>query len=88
MATNKVWQADFLFVYVDGYGFYQLLTFLDAFSRLPVYHELQAQAGSEVAAEALREIGEIKPIDRHEGRQKEIIARREELFSSIKRNGR
>jgi len=33
-------------------------------------------------------IGDIKPIDRHEGREQEIIARREELFSSIKRNGR
>ncbi len=33
-------------------------------------------------------IGDIKPIDRHEGREREITARREELFSSIKRNGR
>jgi transposase InsO family protein len=33
-------------------------------------------------------IGDIKPIDRHEGREQEIRARREELFSSIKRNGR
>jgi len=33
-------------------------------------------------------IGDTKPIDRHEGREQEIMARREELFSSIKRNGR
>ena len=33
-------------------------------------------------------LGDIKPIDRHEGREQEIIARREELFSNIKRNGR
>ena len=33
-------------------------------------------------------IGDIKPIDRHEGRKQEIRARREELFSSIQRNGR
>ena len=33
-------------------------------------------------------IGDIKPIDRHEGRENAIKARREELFSSIKRNGR
>ncbi len=33
-------------------------------------------------------IGDIRPIDRHEGREQEIRARREELFSSIKRNGR
>ncbi len=33
-------------------------------------------------------IGDIKPIDRHEGREQEIRARREELFSSIKRSGR
>ena len=184
---NKIWQADFMFVYIDGYGFYQLLTFLDAFSRLPIYHELLAQASSEAAATALKKaitrnsgippqivvtdngsafvnlkgkkltafqqacselnmshrripfghpqsigrierfhrtlreeeislhrysnpeearqcirtaiqrysteryhqgIGDIKPIDRHEGREHEIIARREELFGSIKRNGR
>lgn len=184
---NEVWQADFMFVYVGGYGFYQLLTFLDAFSRLPIYHKLLAQGSSEAAATALKEaiarnggisprvivtdngsafvnlkgkkpttfqqvcsefhihhrripfghpqsigrierfhrtlreeeislhrysnpeearqriraaieryssqryhqgIGDIKPIDRHEGREHEIVARREELFSSIKRNGR
>jgi len=184
---NKVWQADFMFVYIESYGFYQLLTFLDAFSRLPVHHELLAQASSEAAADALKKaveksngvppqvvvtdngsafvnlkgkkptafqqvcselgvnhrripfghpqsigrverfhrtlreeeislyrysnpeearqriesaidrysthryhqgIGDVKPIDRHEGREKEIIARREELFSSIERNGR
>ena len=184
---NEVWQADFMYVYVDGYGFYQLLTFLDAFSRLPIYHELLAQATSQAAAMVLREavgrnggvppqvivtdngsafvnlsgkkpttfqqacsrlgishwripfghpqsigrierfhrtlreeeislhqysnpeeareriraaikrysteryhqgIGDIKPIDRHEGREQKIRARREELFSSIKRNGR
>jgi len=184
---NEVWQADFMFVYVDGYGFYQLLTFLDAFSRLPIHHELLVQASSEAAATILRKavegnrgvppkvivtdngsafvnlkgkrltafqqvcyqmsishrripfghpqsigrierfhrtlreeeislhrysnpeearqriraaierystqryhqgIGDIKPIDRHEGREQEIVARREELFSSIKRNGR
>ena len=184
---NKVWQADFMFVYIDNYGFYQLLTFLDAFSRLPIHHELLAQASSEAAAMALRKaverngrvppqvivtdngsafvnlkgkkltafqqacselstshrripfghpqsigrierfhrtmreeeislrrysnpeearqcirsaierystqryhqgIGDIKPIDRHEGREQEVIARREELFTSIKRNGR
>ena len=184
---NEVWQADFMFVYIDGYGFYQLLTFLDAFSRLPLHHELLAQANSEATAMAskkavernggipprvivtdngstfvnlkgkkltafqqacsqlgirhqripfghpqsigrierfhrtLREeeislhlysnpiearqrikaaierystqryhqgIGDIKPIDRHGGRENEIKARREELFSSIKRNGR
>jgi putative transposase len=183
---NDVWQADFMFVYIDCYGFYQLLTFLDAFSRLPIYHELLAQASSDAAAAALRRavegnrgvtpqvivtdngsafvnlkgrkstvfqqtcsqlginhrripfghpqsigrierfhrtlreeeislhryynpeearqritvaikrystqryhqgIGDIKPIDRHEGREGEIIARREEIFS-IKRNGR
>ncbi len=33
-------------------------------------------------------IGDIKPIDRHKGREHEIIARREKLFGSIKRNGR
>ena len=33
-------------------------------------------------------IGGIKPIDRHEGTEQEILARREELFNSIKRNGR
>jgi putative transposase len=33
-------------------------------------------------------IGDIKPIDRHEGREQEIKARREELFSSIKRNSK
>lgn len=33
-------------------------------------------------------IGDIKPIDRHEGREEQIQARREELFSSVKRNGR
>jgi len=33
-------------------------------------------------------IGDIKPIDRHEGREQEILARREELFNGIKRNGR
>jgi len=176
-----------MFIYVDGYGFYQLLTFLDAFSRLPIHHELLVQASSEAAATALRKavernggvppkatvtdngsafvnlkgkkptafqqacfrlgishrripfghpqsigrierfhrtlreeeirlyrysnpeearqriraaikrystqryhqgIGDIKPIDRHEGREQEIIARREELFSSITRNGR
>jgi len=184
---NEVWQADFMFVYVDGYGFYQLLTFLDAFSRLPIHHELLVQASSKAAATALKKavetngrippqvivtdngsafvnlkgknltafqqvcsevginhrripfghpqsigrierfhrtlreeeislyrysnpeearqrirvaierystqryhqgIGDIKPIDRHEGREQEIRARREELFSSIKRNGR
>jgi transposase InsO family protein len=184
---NDVWQADFMFVYVDSYGFYQLLTFLDAFSRLPIHHELLVQASSEAAAAALKKavernngtparlivtdngsafvnpkgkkptafqqacselgvthrripfghpqsigrierfhrtmreeeislhrylnseearqrinvaierystqryhqgIGDIKPIDRHEGREEEIVARREELFSSIKRNGR
>jgi transposase InsO family protein len=187
VAPNEVWQADFMFVYIDSYGFYQLLTFLDAFSRLPVHHELVAQASSEVAADALKKaveksngvlpqvvvtdngsafvnlkgrkltafqqacsqlgighrripfghpqsigrierfhrtlreeeislyrysnpeearrririainrystqryhqgIGDVKPIDRHEGRENEIIARREELFSSIRRNGR
>jgi len=186
-APNEVWQADFMFVYVDGYGFYQLLTFLDAFSRLPIHHELLAQASSEAAAGVLRKaverndetparvivtdngaafvnlrgrkptafqqacselgithrripfghpqsigrierfhrtlreeeislhrysnpeearqrisvaierystqryhqgIRDIKPIDRHQGREDEIIARREEHFSSIKRNGR
>jgi len=165
-SPNEIWQADFMYVYVDGYGFYQLLTFLDAFSRLPIHHELLAQATSELAAtgsafvnlkgkkptafqqacfqlsmshrripfghpqsigrierfhRTLREeeislhcysnpeearqriraaierystqryhqgIGDIKPIDRHEGREQEIRARREELFSSIKRNGR
>ena len=184
---NEVWQVDFMFVYIDGYGFYQLLTFLDAFSRLPIHHELLAQASSEAAATALKKaaernggipprlivtdncsafvnlkgkkptvfqqacfqlsishrripfghpqsigrierfhrtfreeeislhcysnpeearqciraaierystqryhqgIGDIKPIDRHEWREQEIKARREELFSSIKRNGR
>jgi len=184
---DEIWQVDFMFVYVNGYGFYQLLTFLDAFSRLPIHHELLSQATSEVAATALKEaverngrtppqvvvtdngsafvnlkgkkptafqqacfqlsishrripfghpqsigrierfhrtlreeeislhcysnpeearqciraaierystqryhqgIGDIKPIDRHEGREQEIVARREELFSSIKRNGR
>jgi len=184
---NEIWQADFMFVYIDGYGFYQLLTFLDAFSRLSIHHELLAQATSEAAAMVLREavgrnggvppqvivtdngsafvnlkgkkltafqqacfyfaishrripfghpqsigrierfhrtlreeeislhrysnpeearqriraaierystqryhqgIGDIKPIERHEGREQEIVARREELFSSIKRNGR
>ena len=186
-SPNEVWQADFMYVYVDSYGFYQLLTFLDAFSRLPVHHELLSQATSEVAATALKKaaerngrippqvvvtdngsafvnlkgkkpttfqqacselsishrripfghpqsigrierfhrtlreeeislrcysnpeeasqyiraaierystqryhqgIGDIKPIDRHEGREQEIKARREELFSSIKRNGK
>jgi transposase InsO family protein len=186
-SPNEVWQADFMYVYVDGYGFYQLFTFLDAFSRLPIHHELLGQATSEVAAAALKKaverngrtppqvivtdngsafvnlkgkkptafqqacselgithrripfghpqsigrierfhrtmreeeislhrysnpeeareciraaierystqryhqgIGNIKPIDRHEGREQEIRARREELFSSIKRNGR
>ncbi len=176
-----------MFAYIDGYGFYQLLTFLDTFSRLPIYHELLAQASSEAAAMALKKavdrnggvspkvivtdngsafvnlkgkkptafqqacfyfaispqripfghpqsigrierfhrtlreeeislhcysnpeearqciraaierysiqryhqgIGDIKPIDRHEGREQEIRARREELFGSIKRNGR
>ena len=43
-----------MFVYIDGYGFYQLLTFLDAFSRLPIHHELLAQASSEVAAAVLK----------------------------------
>lgn len=52
---NEVWQADFMFVYIDCYGFYQLLTFLDAFSRLPIHHELLAQATSEAAAMVLRE---------------------------------
>jgi len=183
---SQVWQADFMFVYIDGYGFYQLLTFLDAWSRLPVHHELMAVASSEASARILREaveinstaphtvitdnastfvnlkgkkltvfqatcqqlgivhrripfghpqsigrierfhrtlreeeiglhcysnpekarerigaaieryssqryhqgIGDIKPIDRHEGREEEILARREELFSSVKRNGR
>lgn len=33
-------------------------------------------------------IGGIKPIVRHEGREHEITARREELFKSIKREGR
>jgi hypothetical protein len=33
-------------------------------------------------------IGDIKPIDRHEGCGEEILARREELLSSVKRNGR
>ena len=33
-------------------------------------------------------IGDIKPTDRHQGRENQIKARREELFSSIKRNGR
>jgi len=187
VAPNEVWQADFMFVYIDSYGFYQLLTFLDAFSRLPIHHELLAQASSEAAAAALKKavernggipphlivtdngsafvnlkgkkptafrqacselgvthrripfghpqcigrierfhrtmreeeirvhrysnpeearqrinvaierystqryhqgIGDIKPIDRHEGREEEILARREELFSSISRNGR
>ena len=183
---NQVWQADFMFVYIDGYGFCQFLTFLDAWSRLPVHHELMAAASSEAAARVLREaveingraprmvvtdnastfvnlkgrkptplqeacrelgighrripfghpqsigrierfhrtlreeerglyhygnpedarerikaaiqrystqryhqgIGDIKPIDRHEGREEEILARREELFSTVKRNGR
>jgi len=124
--------------------FYQLLTFLDAFSGLPVHHELVAQV-SRVCSERgvihqripfghpqsigrvelfhrrLREeeaslcrysnpeearqrigiavdrystqryhqgIGDVKPIDRHEGWQNEIIARREEVFNSIKRDGR
>jgi len=185
-APNEVWQADFMFVYIDGYGFYQLLTFLDAYSRLPIHHELLVQASSEAAAAALKKavernnstpaqvivtdngsafvnlrgrkptafqqacsglgvthrripfghpqsigrierfhrtmreeeislhrysnpeearqsisvaierystqryhqgIGDIKPIDRHEGREEEIVARREGIFS-IKRNGR
>ncbi len=43
-----------MFVYVDGYGFYQLLTFLDAFSRLPIYHGLLVQASSEAAAGVLK----------------------------------
>ena len=183
---NQIWQADFMFVYIDGYGFYQLLTFLDAWSRLPVHHELLALATSEAATKLLGEavrvngaapcivvtdnassfvnlkgkkltpfqakcqqlgmvhrripfghpqsigrierfhrtlreeeiglhrysnpeeareriraaierystqryhqgIGDIKPIDRHEGHEEEILARREELFSSVKRNGR
>jgi len=183
---NQVWQADFMFVYIDGYGFYQLLTFLDAWSRLPVHHELMAVASSEAPARVLGEavkingtaprivvtdnastfvnlkgrkptpfaeackdmgighrripfghpqsigrierfhrtlreeeiglyrygnpeeareriraaierystqryhqgIRDIKPIDRHEGPEEEILARREELFSSVKRNGR
>jgi len=45
---NEVWQVDFRFVY-------QLLTFLDAFSRLPIHHELLAQATSQAAAMILRE---------------------------------
>ncbi len=176
-----------MFVHIDGYGFYQLLTFLDAFSGWPIHHELLAQASSGVAVATLKkaveknrripprtivtdngstfvnlkgkkptafqqacselgishwripfghpqsigrvecfhrtlreekislyrysnseearqririaidrygtqryhqDIGDIKPIDRHEGREQEILAKRGGLFRSIKRNGR
>ncbi len=33
-------------------------------------------------------IRDLKPIDHHKGREQEIIARRDELFSNIKRNGK
>ena len=33
-------------------------------------------------------IGDVKPIDRHEGRDEEILARREKLFSNARRNVR
>jgi len=36
-------QEDLMFVCIGTYGFYQLLAFRDAFSRLPVHHEPVAQ---------------------------------------------
>ncbi len=35
-----------------------------------------------------KDIGDIGPIDRHEGREQEIGARREELFSNILESAR
>ena len=65
---NEIWQTDFMFVYIDGYGFYQLLTFLDAFSRLPIHHELLAQATSEAAAVALQ-----KAVERNSGTSAQVV---------------
>ncbi len=59
---DEVWQVDFMFVYIDGYGFCQLLTFLDAFSRLPIHHELLAQASFGVAVAALK-----KAVEKNRG---------------------
>ena len=56
-----------MFVYVDGYGFYQLLTFLDAFSRLAIHHELLAQVSSEATATALKKAVERSGVECKEG---------------------
>ena len=50
-----------MFVYIDDYGFYQLLTFLDAFSGLLIHHELLGQVTSEAVAAALKKAAPSEP---------------------------
>jgi len=57
-----------MFVYIDSYGFYQLLSFLDAFSRLPVHHEFLARASSEAAADGLK-----KAVEKNNGVSPQLV---------------
>lgn len=64
---NEYWHTDITYIWIDGYGFYYLFTYLDGFSRYVIHSELRMSMTVDDTIETLKNaLEKVNLEDNHE----------------------